>query len=221
MHAIDSLLPSSFPIAQLVTFRELGTEGTCFRRHFRAGTKALCYRYIACSQNYVTFSSLVVDHKYSPGDVLSRFRYEQEYFEFFCNGQAAIECLVYALYALGSMRYPDEFGKRICSDPRRINLKVTAKAYAKAEPTSPIATAMSCLEDSRRFNEWKEARNILSHRMSPGMKFMELMDETNPPDEWFSGITTSTKDARRRLDWLSDTIERMLSAANDSFQTNR
>lgn len=139
-------------------------------REFNGGMTGLMYRFAACVEHDEQFAALVkTDGLGLPQP--ERLYQEQELFEFFVSGQSALECLCYALYALGEMIRPESFDLFARGQQEAIGPAATRDAYERAFGGAPLSEKLALLVGSAEYAEWTRARNVLSRRVHPGREF--------------------------------------------------
>jgi hypothetical protein len=177
-------------------------------RQFAGGWNGLLARFTLCAESAEEFQRMIAD----PASLSSqRARYEQDraLFCFFVGGGAAIECLHFAIFALGGLAKPSSF-----SLPERdVTPKACAKAFREAYPEEPLTLALAELQNDGLLWKWFEIRNILAHRMSPGWN--QYVGGEDERIEWLNIPLDGTTTAERRK-WLIDWVVRIL-AVSDEF----
>ena len=164
-------MPDDFPsnsyeaIHTLVTARK-DTYPDAWREYAGAWN-AVAYRFLSCARHDEAFTDTVRRFGTSPPPPQG-FTQEDELFGFFVTGLAAIESLCYGLYFVGAMTDGTNFP---AVDLRGIEPAKTVAQFSGAFPNENITTALVQLKDDKDFKDWKEIRNILGHRVSPGRRF--------------------------------------------------
>jgi hypothetical protein len=130
------------------------------------GFKGVAYRFRAALE-YETEFRLSFE---APGGVApptdEHYAQERALFGFFVSGLACIECFWFAIHAIGAFYESKVF--RL--DPRslkNLTLKHLADGLTRTWPDSEVATAVQALISDEVFRNWKDIRNILSHRAIP------------------------------------------------------
>jgi hypothetical protein len=181
-------MPTDFPTpdfeavqSKLTTMERAQTE---HYRHFAGSWNALSMRYMALVQYADTFSASVAAHGIGP---CPKERYEQErlLFGFFSNGFSTFEAYFYGMFSIGAMLAPEHFPFASAADHQRVTASRTLDAYARAFASDPIISAFKALLSNPAYKEWREVRNVLTHRTAPGRTFFIGFDESDtPPTQW-------------------------------------
>lgn len=183
---------------------------------FAGAWNAIAYRFLAMTDEERTFASLVANTAPEPS---IRYQQERSLFGFFSNGFSVFESAFYAVFALGTILSPAHFPIATAKDQQRISPQSASAAFAKAFPTDPLNAAMSALLTDRHFIEWREIRNVLTHRAAPGRTFFVSIGDVGDaplPDQWkIKGISLDAQMAANRRVELSQQLERLL----DGIQT--
>ncbi|MGH9425684.1 MAG: hypothetical protein ACRD2L_05180, partial [Terriglobia bacterium] len=144
-----------------------------------------------------------------------RHRQEYELFGFFVTGLASLESFCYAVYAMAVMsRSP----RLVFPNPRDIKVSSTANMMAQQFPGIPLTRALTALCTEAAYAEWKEVRNILAHRITPGRQFYLSTGPDQRPAEWL-GIGLTDRFTRARRAWLAERLELLVAAAAELAET--
>lgn len=214
------LMPVDFPTAQYndVYERTLSqvTASPAIHEQFAGAWNAVAYRFQAMADDEIAFTSLVVQTAPEPP---IRYQQERSLFGFFSNGFSVFEATFYGVFALGALLSPADFPIATPRDQQRIAPHSTLAALAKAFPAEPLNTAISNLLADTQFLEWREIRNVLTHRAAPGRTFFVSIgdpSETPLPDEWkLKGIPLDDKMAPMRRAQLSGQLDELLDGIRD------
>jgi len=107
--------------------------------------------------------------RFGPGpEPDERWRQELHIFGFFANGLAVLESALYACFALGYLSTPEQFPFETPQDRRNVNPASVASAYRRAFPKIPLTAAMQATISDQHYSDWRDTRNVLSHRQAPG-----------------------------------------------------
>jgi hypothetical protein len=212
--ALDPPLPEDFPKEPYLAIQkrvsvDLGEAHPEARREFAGGWNALRYRYLACSEHDRDFTDLIRKHQADP----DRYGQERALYCFFVTGQSAIESLCYGLYAIASVLRPDEFPVRD-QNLKDIKWNHTAQLFRSSFPGETLTTALAELVNSSEFKAWRDQRNILTHRATPG-RGINIGGPKDGVIEW-SGIVLDQETTASRRHWLSTVVGEILRSA-DSF----
>ena len=215
---LEPSFPVDFPLGPYRSIEkrisvDLGEAHPDARREFAGGWNALRYRYLACANHDRDFTLSIQ----RPQTHQERTLQECDLFGFFVTGQSAVESLCYGLHAVGSVLNPTGFPVRTKRDLKKIDWRKTADLFTKFFPGEELAITLDHLKKSPDFEAWREQRNILTHRSTPGRVFNQggpLHGVIGWSDIELNHETTPT-----RRQWLTETIREILAAA-DAF-TNR
>ncbi len=141
--------------------------------------------------------------------------YQQEtaLFIFFTTGLSCLESFFFAIHAHASYYKPKDFGlekKQLMS----VKPKTVATRFKEIWPESDLTKSMNKLVSSKEFKDWKELRNILSHRVviprqitihmngQPNeVIWQSIMAGSEIPNVQLNQLTTAT-----RRTWLSNQL---------------
>ena len=175
---------------------------------------ALSYRYLALVEYADAFSASLAKHGSAPSHD-ERYRQERQLFGFFSNGFSAFEALFYGMFAVGSFLDSTSFPLSSPKDERRVSASRTVDAYAHSFADDPIVSVLKSVVDDRAYTEWKEVRNVLTHRTAPGRILFVGIDETETPaDQWkLFNITLDQAAMSTRREQASAILARVLAAS--------
>jgi hypothetical protein len=106
-------------------------------------------------------------------------------------------------------------------DRRNIDPKNTQQQFAKAFPKEGLTKTLQDLLRDTNYKDWKDVRNILSHRVSPQLTQYSGGDQPIPPEwEIKSGVVLDQGLTTFKRSWLVATLRDLLQAA-DSFTRHR
>ena len=171
----------------------------------------MAYRFLALTEYEASFAASLasVGSKPSP---LDRHRQERDLFGFFCNGFSVFEATFYGLFSLGSFLSATSFPMSTPKDQQRISPSSTAAALESAFPGDPIHKAITTVLQDPAYLEWREVRNVLTHRAAPGrIFFVGIGGNDALPDQWkIKGIPLDVKMASTRRAVLSRLLSDLL-----------
>ncbi|WP_405844536.1 hypothetical protein [Streptomyces sp. NBC_01518] len=124
------------------------------------------------------------------GKPLWRYRIQTLLFDLVVGLNSAVESSAYGLYFIGSAIAPagHEF-TLVASDKRKkIKLESTAKAYASAWPAEGLAKALTELSLDPGYEVLLGRRNILAHRVAPGLEFRQTLTVGSPGDDYVVAV---------------------------------
>jgi hypothetical protein len=218
------IMPSDFPVLPYEAVgraaSELGSTRQLALEQFRGAWNAVSYRFYAmCEYERVITEALGLQTNGPPP--LDRYRQERDIFGFFCNGFSVFESAFYAVFSIGAFLVPAGFPLSTPKEQQRISPTFTIAAMAANFPGDPILNDINALMLDPAYIEWREIRNILTHRAAPGRTFFVGFDDDEPlPDQWkIKGIILDGKMAvtrraalSRLLTDLLQTVERFTSS---------
>lgn len=186
---------------------------------FAGAWNAVGYRFLAAAQADARF---VVASRRN-----DRLRQELELFAFVSTACGAVECMAYAVHALGAMLAPDAFPMRSETERRAIKLSTTARRLESRYPVDPLAALFCRIGEDDQWRELVDWRDIEIHRGTPGrLIHLSAGGPAPPPDMWQIGAHRGTDvpvgpdltHAKRK--WLAMTIDEVL-VEFDAFLTRR
>lgn len=182
------LMPLDFPVAQY-EFIYKKAEPYAKSMHdiysqFGGAWNGLAYRFLAATEYEAAFTSSLVKMGSSP-EPIERHQQERNLFGFFSNGFSVFDSVFYGLFSLGSLISAKFFPMNTPKDQQKISPPTTAAVMEKAFPKDPINDVLKRIMQDPSYLEWREIRNILTHRAAPGRTFFVSMSSDEVlPDEW-------------------------------------
>ncbi len=180
-------MPGDFPVAALESihsraFALRGTHAEIYE-HFASAWNAVAYRFLAVAEYEIEFTASLSIHS---ADATLRHQQEKQLFGFFSNGFSVFEAAFYGLFSLGSLQSPSEFPIATSKDQQRISPSTTMSALKLAFPSSPLNAALNSITNDPAYLEWREIRNVLTHRAAPGRRFHAHLGgkDFSIPDQW-------------------------------------
>ena len=212
-------MPSDFPAEPYESIQkrisvDLGESLPDSRREFAGGWNALRYRYLACSELTIREFTLSIER---PQAHLERYHQERGLFGFFVTGQSAIESLCYGLYATASILNPTAFPLHTQQALKQIKWGKTVRLFSDWFAGEALTQALDELANSPESVAWREQRNILAHRATPG-RIISCGGSQDGLVEW-SGIELNQETTAARRRWLLRTLGEILLTA-DKFATD-
>jgi hypothetical protein len=173
-------------------------------------------RFRACAEHDEAFSRSIQANDAPPQP--ERYHQERDLFGFFINGLSAIESTCYGLYAIASMLDDVYFPIKKAKNRRAISPENTANRFRTTFPNDGISRALNRMVNSQEFEDWKELRNILAHRGSPGRNIHVTVGAGASHGDalWINGIPLDASTTPTRRTWLADTLWTLFQEA-DSF----
>ena len=180
--------------------------------YFNQGLGGVLYRFVSCTEQDEAFTANVTANGEFAG-FPARYHQERDLFDFVVNGQSAVECLCFALHAIGAMIDPGRFLMATEADLRRVSPELTRHHYHAAFVGQGITRSLDGTIGSAEYREWKDVRNLLSHRVHPGRVYSVGGPPAIPPTAW-SGIAINVDTTRTRRTWLAAQITDLLREAH-------
>lgn len=211
-------IPSSFPIASYeIVYRSVEAKQAAhpLYEHFSGAWNALAYRFRATIDRGDEFILAFAQHGAEPPPE-ERYLQECLLFEFFSSGFSAFEAAFYGFYTIGAFTQPTGFPLSTPKDQQRVSPAGAVNAFVRVYSADKVAAALSGFIADPGFQQFREVRNILTHRTAPGRRmYVGLGIDDAPPTEWklnnlpIDGtiITNSVKELSRLLSQLLTIIE--------------
>lgn len=189
------------------------------------GFKGVAYRFRATSEYQREFECSISAPGGAAPPADEEFLQERCLFGIFTSGLASLESLTFAIHALAGHYEPGYFSLER-GGLRNVSPAAVSGAMQKW-PAAPIAQVLGSLISDSVYAEWKDIRNILSHRVvpprlisiQPGRKIKTYWHLTkaqfSSADESLHGVT-----AGRRI-WLAKQLTMLWQAIDSSFPPRR
>ena len=186
---------------------------------FGAAWNAIGYRFLAAARADDRFVGA-----YRRND---RLRQELDLFAFVSTACSAVECMAYAVHAVGAMLAPYDFPIGTELERRDVSLSTTARRLESRYPVDPLAALFVRICEDHQWRELVDWRDIEIHRGTPGrLIHLSFGGPAPPPDMWQIGahrgvdvpVGPDLTHAKRK--WLARTINEMLVEL-DAFLTRR
>ena len=139
------------------------------------------------------------------------------------SGFSVIENFCYGLYAIAAMLRSDRFPITTDDNKKNVHPKVVADKFAGVFRDEPVTQKLSALMGDQNYGTWKDMRNVLAHRASPGRHHSITLtvgrEAEHGPSLWRNSRLDEqvTVDGRR---WLASTLRSLLHTAGN-FTTTR
>ncbi len=186
---------------------------------FSGGWNGIGYRFLLCKEQNEAYSASIA--KSVAPKTSERLKQERALYIFMVSGFSTLECMSYALYALGAMLDPTEYSLIGKKKLRNINFELTRKTFAKRFRKEAVTLALDRISNDPKFNTLNAARNILLHRTQPARTIFAggAKDGTA---EWKLGtMQLNIRTTASLYGWLSvrltETIEETLTFAKREF----
>jgi hypothetical protein len=181
------VMPPDFPVAsyESVYSKAFGFVHSANEvySHFAGAWNAVAYRFLALTEYEREFTSAIADRSPSP---IARHHQERQLFGFFSNGFSVFEAAFYGVFSLGALIAPTFFPIASAKDQQRINPTSAMNAIRAAFPSDPLNGSLNAITNDPAYIEWREIRNVLTHRAAPGRTFFVGGggDDDLIPDQW-------------------------------------
>jgi len=218
-------MPPDFPVAHYESVHsKIQPRASTSREiyeQFGGAWNAIAYRYLAVTEYEAAFTASLVDVGTSP-QATDRHQQERDLFGFFGNGFAVFEAAFYSLFALGALVSVASFPISTAKEQQRINPTSTTDAITKAFPNDPIVHTLNNVTSDSDYLDWREVRNVLTHRAAPGrIFFASVGGGTAIADQWkIKSITLDVHMAPARRAELSRLISDLLEAIDQFAATH-
>jgi hypothetical protein len=186
--------------------------------YYAGGWNAIMYRFLTVDESDKKFTGSINKSGGTPVPC-ERYIQERELFSFFVNGLATIESFCFAIYAIGSLVEPSAFSMSTERKRRNINPENTVRKFKKRYPNEQVTKELQKLVESDEFECWKEIRNVLAHRLSPGREVSVNLSfgggNFQKSVTWNKVISIDENTTKIRRQWLANTLNRLLLAAKN------
>lgn len=190
------------------------------------GFAGTAYRFRTVAENDEILSTSFRENGYGP-PAEEYYRQITALYVFFSAGLSCIESFFFAMHALAAHYKPEKF-KLGPQDLRNINYSSVKDKFNKYWEGTDLSIAMKDLVQSVEFSEWKDIRNIYSHRVvipretifdciKDRMSANLLMEAADPTKQNISLNEFTT--AKRRA-WLAAQMVSLVSAFDVFIRNN-
>jgi hypothetical protein len=218
------IMPQDFPVAEYESVHKrieprARTSNDVYEQ-FAGAWNAQAYRFLAVTEYETAFCASLAAGGGNSGHA-ERYRQERDLFGFFSNGFSVFEATFYGLFSLGAFLSAAGFPISTAKDQQRISPASTAAAIAKAFPGDPINQAIYGVLTDPAYLEWREVRNILTHRAAPGRTFFVGIGVDDAlPDQWkIKSIPLDANMAPSRRAALSRLLTELLQGIDQFAKT--
>ena len=185
---------------------------------YRDAWKAMSYHFLSCVSHDEAYTASVNQHGDSPHHP-ERYMQEHHLFGFFYTGLAALEALLYGLFAMGALVRQQQFPMVTRGDRRAIIPAKTFETFSIVFPNEPLTLKLGAFKADQEWNNWNDTRNVLSHRMIPGRAYLLSTAESGPGGaRWLieNGIEIAIdgRTTASRREWLSRQLSHILESAH-------
>ena len=226
LSTIGIVMPQDFEVVsyEAVHSRAVARKEACPESYdqFAGAWRAVAYRFRSCTEHDLAFTESIRRAGDAPPSP-ERHIQERELFCFFVAGLAVIESFYYGMFAIASMLDSANFPVATPSDLRSISPRKTVERFGECFREETLTVALKRIIDDDVYREWKEIRNILTHRTVPGRIIYASVGSAKrppPPAQWKIGIQLDESTTGARREWLAQTVNALLREA-DKFTANR
>lgn len=184
----NGLVPAAdFPVEPYEAVHELvvarwGNQG--LYEDFAGAWNAVSYRFEAAVKSGAEFehSLRIAGATPTPDE---RFRQDSALAEFFSGGYSVFESVFYGLHAIGACLDPSVFSLATPKARQQVSPSQTTATFKKAFAGDHFIAVLDAFATDPAYLEWKEIRNVLTHRTAPGRRmFVGIGVDDAPPTEW-------------------------------------
>ena len=216
--------PDDFPVAAVeaihghVTDRDQHAPEAIEWKEWASAMNGVMFRFLACSEHGVKAMDSLRRSTAPPP--LERLDQEKWLFGFFFEGLSSLECAYYGLYFIGVLAEPDAFD--VNRNRKDIGPWLVASLYGTAFANEPLAQRLAAVLSTTDYEQWRDIRNILGHRGTPGRGHFvggdraEQVDWHLPVDSLDVSTILEPSELERRRAWLGSALCEILEAA-DAF----
>lgn len=196
------------------------------RRQFDQSWMAVWYRYRTCWEYKEEFKGLLSDasdqwREWNDGEE-QNYKLERSLYGFFMSALSVFDSFAFCLYFLGSAMRPAEF--HLASEPKRVTLKETARAFSTAYPGAGITAELAALSEDEGFRKIQDVRNVLAHRLTGrrnirvdfrkvGSSYTQTRDEVwNLPGSG-EGLTFDSEMVEGHMEKVTTTLSQLIESA--------
>src|SRR5262249_27910880 len=152
--------------------------------HFAAAWNAISIRYLALAASGDEFARLIVQPD-AGADPQNRYQQESHLFGLFSNGFSAFEAYFYGMFAVGALLRPGDFALETPKEQQAVSPTSTGIAYRRHFVGDPVLAAFDAVFQDTAYREFREVRNILTHRTAPGRRiFVGIGSDNELPARW-------------------------------------
>lgn len=215
LETLDINIPGNFPSNSYDAIcRRMGKKRDEFPEatmQFKGGWNAVAYRFLSCSEYNENFTLSVKKVGHGPPQP-DRYIQEKELFNFFVTGVSVIESFCFALFAISSIIDKEIFPIHTEGDLKYIRPERTLKRLMDSEffKNKTITITLKGIIESQDYKVWKEARNILAHRVAP-LRHYVLSSGNQKGASWIEGIQITENTTLSRFKWLTKSITNLLN----------
>jgi hypothetical protein len=192
--------------------------------HWASGWNAVAHRFLSAADHSRAFTTSIsaTGTGGTPDDL---HRQEEKLFAFFASACSAIESFAYAVHAAGAMKDAATFPLAPATVLRQIDLRSTATKYQSFRPNAPLSLGLAAVAGDPDYrDDLAGRRNILLHRTALSRSvfvYVGAASSPGPPLWWRAShhglpdIPLDAKTTASRLNWLTQTLERLVKELYD------
>ena len=152
--------------------------------HYAGAWNAVAYRFHGAIHAGEEFDRSLAAEGSTPTPA-QRYRQDQALAEFFGSGYSTFESIFYSLHTVGAFIDPASFSLATPKARQQVSPSLTATAFKRAFPGDPLLAAVDAFFSDPAYQEWREIRNILTHRTAPGRRmYVGIGSDDAPATEW-------------------------------------
>jgi hypothetical protein len=205
--------PPDFPLA---SYQDVAARMALLKdRHeqewkeFAGGWNGLLYRFMFVAEEDTLFTTSVKEYGSSPISP-HRFVQEKALYVFIVSGFSALECLCYGVSAAASIPFPNTFQILRPGFRRDVSPESTVRWLRESCPDEALTGRLATVTVSDEYREWKELRNVLAHRSTPGRHFIVGGNTT-----WGEAVEIDEETTSDRRWWLAATCHELAAGTLD------
>lgn len=182
-------MPPEFPVAPFERSyarvrRRATTHGGLFEQ-FSGAWNALSIRYLAFTAHGDEFTRLTIQPCGAGPEPQVRYRQEDQLFGFFSSGFSAFEAYFYGMFAVGALIRPGDFPLTTSKEQQAVSPSSTGAAYRQSFASDHVIAAFDGVFQDASYREFREVRNILTHRTAPGRRiYVGIDSDEELPARW-------------------------------------
>lgn len=151
---------------------------------FAGAWTAVSYRFEAAAKAGVEFEESLRNAGATPA-ADERFRQDRALADFFSSGYSAFESVFYGLHAVGAFIAPSVFSLDTPRSRQQVSPSQTTATYKKSFVGDPFIPVLDAFVTDAAYLQWKEIRNVLTHRTAPGRRmYVGFGADDAPPTTW-------------------------------------
>ena len=142
-------------------------------------------------------------------------------FGFFSSAFSVFEAFFFGMFAVGAIMSPATFPFAIPADRQRVTVGSTTAAFKRTWPEDPVVEAFELLVQDALYRGLRDARNVLTHRVSPGRTlYVSLSDDEPLSGEWkLLKDTLDERTTRSRREGVSRLLGALMCASQQFLET--